>query len=72
MGQSVYLNLINKARKYVYITTPYLIVDNSMNNALCIAAKSGVDVRIMTPTFPTRERSLSLPGPTTSPCWRPG
>lgn len=55
VGQSVYLNLINKARRYVYITTPYLIVDDSMNTALCIAAKSGVDVRIMTPHIPDKK-----------------
>ena len=60
VGQSVYLNLINKARKYVYITTPYLIVDNSMNNALCIAAKSGVDVRIMTPHIPDKRAVFEL------------
>ena len=54
VGQSVYLNLINRARRYVYLTTPYLIVDDSMNTALCIAAKSGVDVRIMTPHIPDK------------------
>lgn len=46
---SVYLNLINRAKKYVYITTPYLVIDNEMVTALCLAAKSGVDVRIITP-----------------------
>lgn len=55
VGQSVYLNLINRARRYVYLTTPYLIVDDSMNTALCIAAKSGVDVRIMTPHIPDKK-----------------
>ncbi|MCQ4950505.1 cardiolipin synthase [Bittarella massiliensis (ex Durand et al. 2017)] len=49
VGETVYLNLINKARRYVYITTPYLIIDNEMVTALCIAAKNGVDVRIITP-----------------------
>ena len=43
------MHIIGKARKYVYIMTPYLIVDNNMISALSIAAKSGVDVRIMTP-----------------------
>lgn len=54
VGQTVYLNLINKARRYVYLTTPYLIIDDSVNTALCIAAKSGVDVRIMTPHIPDK------------------
>ncbi len=49
VGESVYLNLIYKAKKYVYITTPYLIIANEMVTALCAAAKGGVDVRIITP-----------------------
>lgn len=49
VGASVYLNIINAAKKYVFITTPYLIVDHAMMLALCLAAKSGVDVRIITP-----------------------
>ncbi len=48
-GENIYLNLINKAKHYVYITTPYLIIDNEMVTALCLAAKSGIDVRIITP-----------------------
>ena len=55
VGETVYLNLINKAQRYIYITTPYLIVDASMMTALCIAAKSGVDVRIMTPHIPDKK-----------------
>lgn len=49
VGEHVYLQIINSARDYVYITTPYLIVDDSVLSALCLAAKSGVDVRIITP-----------------------
>lgn len=49
VGEHVYLQIINNAKHYVYITTPYLIVDDSMISALCLAAKSGVDVRIITP-----------------------
>lgn len=49
VSEDVYMHIIGKARKYVYIMTPYLIVDNNMISALSIAAKSGVDVRIMTP-----------------------
>ena len=41
VGETVYLNLINKAKHYVYITTPYLILDSEMITALSIAAKSG-------------------------------
>lgn len=49
VGENVYLNLLHKAKDYVYICTPYLIVDNEMVTALSLAAKSGVDVRIITP-----------------------
>ena len=49
MGANVYLNLLYKAKNYVYICTPYLIVDNEMITALSLAAKSGVDIRIVTP-----------------------
>lgn len=49
VGETVYLNLINRAKDYVYINTPYLILDNEMITALSSAAKSGVDVRIVTP-----------------------
>lgn len=49
VGEHVYLQIINNARNYLYINTPYLIVDDSMLSALCLAAKSGVDVRIVTP-----------------------
>lgn len=49
LGENVYLNIINKAKEYVYINTPYLIVDNELVTALTLAAKSGIDVRIVTP-----------------------
>ena len=49
VGEHVYLQIINNAKEYVYINTPYLIVDDSVLSALCLAAKSGVDVRIVTP-----------------------
>lgn len=49
VGEQVYLQIINNARRYLYINTPYLIIDESMMSALCLAAKSGVDVRIVTP-----------------------
>ncbi len=49
VGKTIYLNMINRAEKYVYITTPYLIIDEVLETALCSAAKSGVDVRIIVP-----------------------
>jgi cardiolipin synthase len=49
VGEHVYIQIINNARKYVYINTPYLVVDDNILSALTLAAKSGVDVRIITP-----------------------
>ncbi len=54
VGENVYLNLITKAKKSIYITTPYLILDHGMLTALTSAAKSGVDVRIITPHIPDK------------------
>lgn len=54
IGETVYLNLINKAKNYIYINTPYLIIDNEMATALKIAAKSGVEVIIVTPHIPDK------------------
>lgn len=55
VGENVYLNIINQAQKYVYIATPYLIIDNEMMTALCLASKKGVDVRIITPGIPDKK-----------------
>ena len=54
VGETVYLNLINKAKRYVYITTSYLILSSEMLTALTSAAKCGVDVRIITPHVPDK------------------
>ena len=54
VGEMVYLDIINHARKYVYITTPYLIPNNELVTAMEYAAKSGVDVRIITPGHPDK------------------
>ena len=48
------MQILNSAQKYVYIATPYLIIDNTMRTALKMAAKSGVDVRIITPHIPDK------------------
>ena len=60
VGEAVYLNLINKAERYVYAMTPYLIISDSVNTALCNAAKSGGDVRIITPHIPDKALVFEL------------
>ncbi|MCI5492996.1 MAG: cardiolipin synthase [Lachnospiraceae bacterium] len=54
-SENVYMNIINKARRYVYIFTPYLIMDQELLISLCNAAKCGVDVRIITPGIPDKK-----------------
>ena len=54
VGEKVYMNLISSARQYLYIQTPYLIIDDAMVSALILAAKNGVDVKILTPGQPDK------------------
>ncbi len=54
LGEFCYMNLIENARRYVSITTPYLILDNEMTVALRKAALSGVQVQIITPGVPDK------------------
>ena len=60
VGETVYLNLISKAKHYIYAMTPYLIISDSVNTALCNAAKAGVDVRIITPHIPDKPLVFEL------------
>ena len=53
--RTVHFNLITKARKYIYICTPYLILDHDMTSALKIAAKCGVEVIITVPHIPDKK-----------------
>ncbi len=55
LGENIYMQMINDAKEYVYIFTPYLIVCNEMMTALKLAAKRGIDVRIVTPAIPDKK-----------------
>ena len=54
VGKRVYLDMINRAEKYVHIMTPYLVIDNEMLEALRFAVERGVDVRIIIPHHPDK------------------
>ncbi|MBR1723680.1 MAG: cardiolipin synthase, partial [Ruminococcus sp.] len=54
VGEISYMNILNTAVDYVYISTPYLILDEELLDALTFAAKRGVDVRIMVPGIPDK------------------
>ncbi len=51
-AEVLYRNMISGAEDYVYITTPYLVINNTMTEILCTAAQGGIDVRIITPKIP--------------------
>ena len=55
VGENVYLEIINQAEDYVYIYTPYLILDSAMLTSLQLAAHRGVDVRLVTPGIPDKK-----------------
>ena len=55
VGQNIYENILNQAKDYCYIFTPYLIIDTDMINALIMAANRGVDIRIVTPGIPDKK-----------------
>lgn len=54
-AQGIYTQILNTAHRYVYIATPYLILDNNMTASLIMASKSGVDIRIVTPHIPDKK-----------------
>ncbi len=55
ISENVFLNMISHAHHYIYFYTPYLILSNELATALSLAAKSGVDVRIVTPGIPDKK-----------------
>ncbi|MBO5371358.1 MAG: cardiolipin synthase [Lachnospiraceae bacterium] len=55
VGENVYMNLLKHAKHKIYFTTPYLIISDEMSRELCLAAKRGVDVRIITPGIPDKK-----------------
>ncbi len=55
VAKTLILNMLNQAKKLVYITTPYLIIDNEIVQALENASLRGVDVRIITPHIPDKK-----------------
>ncbi len=60
IAENVYINLINRAENYVWFITPYLIITDEMNHALTLAAKRGVDVRIITPGIPDKKTVFQI------------
>lgn len=60
VGEYVYMDILNRAEKYVHIMTPYLILDGEMEAALQFAAKRGVDVKLILPGIPDKKTAYAL------------
>ncbi|MCL1989365.1 MAG: cardiolipin synthase [Defluviitaleaceae bacterium] len=60
LGENVYIDMLNQAQRYVYIFTPYLIISENMIYALQMAAKRGVDIKIVTPGIPDKKLVFRL------------
>lgn len=60
VGERVYMDILNRANKYVHIMTPYLIIDGEMETALRFAAKRGVDVKLILPGIPDKKYAFAL------------
>lgn len=55
VGQTVIESMLNHARRYVWIMTPYLIIDNQLCTCIENAALRGVDVRLLLPHIPDKK-----------------
>ena len=60
VGETVYMDILNRATDYVHIMTPYLILDGELETALKYAAQRGVDVKLILPGIPDKKSAYSL------------
>lgn len=60
VGKKVYMDILNRASRYVHIMTPYLILDEEMSNTLVFAAQRGIDVKIIMPHIPDKRYAYAL------------
>lgn len=60
VGEMVYIDLLNRAKRYIHIMTPYLILDGELETALRFAAERGVDVHLILPHVPDKKFAYAL------------
>lgn len=60
VGETVYMDILNRANRYVHIMTPYLILDGEMEYALRFAAERGIDVKLILPGIPDKKGAYAL------------
>ncbi len=72
VGETVYMDFLNRATDYVHIMTPYLILDGELETALCFAAQRGVDVKLILPGIPDKRIPYALAKTHYAPLTRAG
>ena len=60
VGEDVYISMAERAQKYAWFITPYLIITDEMSHAFSLAARRGVDIRIITPGIPDKKIVYSV------------
>ena len=60
VGETVYMDILNRAEHYVHIMTPYLILDDELESALKYAAMRGIDVKLILPGIPDKKLAYAL------------
>ena len=60
VGETVYMDILNRAGTYVHIMSPYLVLDGELEKALCYAAERGVDVKLILPGIPDKVTAYAL------------
>ena len=60
VGETVYMDILNRAGTYVHIMTPYLILDGELEKAIRYAAERGIDVKLILPGIPDKITAYAL------------
>lgn len=60
VGEAVYMDILNRANDYVYIMSPYLILDGELETSLKFAAQRGIDLRLILPGIPDKKMAYAL------------
>jgi len=60
VGERVYMDILNRAQRYVHIMSPYLILDGEMMDAIRFAAERGIEVAMILPGVPDKKIPYAL------------
>lgn len=60
VGENVYMDIFNRATKYIHVMTPYLILDGELETSIKFAAERGIDVKLILPGIPDKKTAYAL------------